>query len=344
MRQRGPISAPSPITASGPISALGSTAASGATTADGCTPGRDRRQRMEQRRDPRPGDIGLGRRRWRPRSAARAPPCRDARSPRRPASSASAVAYLRLSRKLTSPGSAVCSGATPVSIRRRGGASRLAPHRPPPRGYAGRSGGRSAGPRPIGGQSICRASAPASAASVAAWPAAWRRGGFAGCAACGRRRCGAARRRWRRRSACIATGETPSGGITTDASTLFDVVHHRGGQVEIVGRAEDLRAVQHQVDAAADRHLLRHQLDGAVDLRHHVLAGLLDDPIALAEHAARFGDAVLQFLLAVADLLRLTACRARWPSACPGRAAPPAPSAHPRSASGRRATNSLSAC
>ena len=47
------------MTASGPTSALGSITASAATTAEGCTPACSRRQRMEQRRDARPGDVRL---------------------------------------------------------------------------------------------------------------------------------------------------------------------------------------------------------------------------------------------------------------------------------------------
>ena len=102
----------------------------------------------------------------------------------------------------------------------------------------------------------------------------------------------------------IATGDTPSGGIVTAASTLFRSSTTAGVRSNSVVGPEDLGAVQHQVDAAADRHLLRHHFDRPVDLRHHILAGLLDDAVALAEHAARLGDPVLQFLFTRTDLLR----------------------------------------
>ena len=90
----------------------------------GMDAGPERRQRMEQRGDPRPGDVRLVGDDRPPQPAGtraamsgctitapalRSPPARGR--------------YLRLSRKLTSPGPAVCSGATPVSISRRGGAS-----------------------------------------------------------------------------------------------------------------------------------------------------------------------------------------------------------------------------
>ena len=84
---------------------------------------------------------------------------------------------------------------------------------------------------------------------------------------------------------------------------LVQGLDHLRCQVEIIGGAEYLRAVQHDIDPAAECHLLRHQFDGAVKLRHDVLACLLDDAVALTERAARFGDAILQFLLAGADLL-----------------------------------------
>ena len=289
MRQRGPISAPAPITASGPISALGSIAASGATTADGCTPGRAGGDRMEQRRDPRPGDVGLGGhdRDGGRRDALGHVGMHDHRAGAR--ARPAPAAYLRLSRKLTSLGSAVCSGATPVqhqAARRRLG---LAPRRPPRPGCADRSGGRS-GDRPAtGGQSICprrcAGSARPGGAAGGLRPAAARRGGLR---RGGRRRLPAAGAAALRRRGCRPAAASPPArrrraGSPPLASTLFSSSATCWRHVEVGGRAEDLRAVQHQVDAAADRHLLRHQLDGAVDLRHHVLAGLLDDPVALAE-------------------------------------------------------------
>lgn len=85
---------------------------------------------------------------------------------------------------------------------------------------------------------------------------------------------------------------------------LVKIIDHSHRHIEIVGGPEHLSPVQHQVDATADRHLLRHQFDRTVDLGHHVLAGFLHDAVPLAERAARRGDAVLEILLARADLFR----------------------------------------
>ena len=61
------------------------------------------------------------------------------------------------------------------------------------------------------------------------------------------------------------------------------------------------------------RDLLRHLLHRAVDLHHDVLAGFLDDPVALAEAALRLGRAVLD--------LRLLGCGSAPATAWPRSAA-----------------------
>ena len=51
--------------------------------------------------------------------------------------------------------------------------------------------------------------------------------------------------------------------------------------------------IEHQIDAAGQSHLLCHLLHGAVDLHHDVLAGFLDDAVALTKAALGFGCPVL---------------------------------------------------
>ena len=79
-------------------------------------------------------------------------------------------------------------------------------------------------------------------------------------------------------------------------------------QVEIDRRAQQLRAVQNQIDAAGDRHLLGDGFERAIDLRDDVLAGFLDDAIAFAEFTARFVHPILVFALLGADLFRRHLC------------------------------------
>ena len=322
MRQRGPISARAPITASGPISALGIDRGIGRDHGGRMHAGLRRRQGMEQRGDARPGGIGfVGDDGDRARRHARGHVgMHDHRAGARLRQRVGVFAVVEEADLARLGGLQRRDTAQHQPARRRLG---LARRRPPPPGYAGRSSeeARIPGdrrPRPCAHGSLAQALRLRQAA------------GAAGC----RRRRLARRVRPAPAGGFMFAGDTPSGGITTVGQHLVEVLDHLRRQVELAGRAEDLRAVQHQVDAAADRHLLRHQFHRAVDLRHHVLAGLLDDAVPLAELAPRLGDAVLQLLLARADLLGRQLGALIAPASGRGRAASPAPSARPRSASG----------
>ena len=133
-------------------------------------------------------------------------------------------------------------------------------------------------------------------ASAAAWPAGVAAVAAGWCRCCAARRC---RRGHGHRQRRYAIRRNDDAG-----QRLVQHLGDRGGQVEIGGGAEDLRAVEHQVDAAGQRDLLGHLLHGAVDLHHDVLAGFLDDPVTLAEAALGLGGAILDFLFLGADLLR----------------------------------------
>src|SRR6185437_2849848 len=102
--------------------------------------------------------------------------------------------------------------------------------------------------------------------------------------------------------AFIASGEIPSGGITTVGSTLLRTsptcgVKSKSAVVPKICARFSTRFTPR------NRDLLCHLLQRPVDLLQDILASFLNDPVPLTEFAPRFGDAVLQLPLFVADLL-----------------------------------------
>ena len=86
-------------------------------------------------------------------------------------------------------------------------------------------------------------------------------------------------------------------------STLLNCGRHFLGQVEGRVVEDDQRPRQHQVHAAARRHLADDHAKGLLDLDQRLLRRLLDGAAALAEDALAVGDAVLQAALALAQLV-----------------------------------------
>src|SRR5262249_25778968 len=131
----------------------------------------------------------------------------------------SAARYFRLSRKLTSSGRAICNGATPVSSRSPGGAGTPPPAAPGPRPFRPVRR-KNRGSPAIGGQFIaphpavdhgcfcCEEDDVAAGGLAGGLAEAGAPGAVGGapppCDCC-----------------AIAIGDTPSGGMTTDARILF---------------------------------------------------------------------------------------------------------------------------
>ena len=261
--------------------------------------------RVEQRGDPRPGQHRAPRSRSRRCRRARCAPCRDARSPRRRASPPAPARICGC--RGSSPGPARRSAAAP---RRSASAGAPAPRRRP-RG----DGGQRVRPGPREEPRIARdagghrhrgsalVAAPSTAGPSAARPAPPRsaRAGAAGT---------------RRHDAPLARpAETPSGGIDHRRQHLVQLLRHLLGDVELGDVQRHLRRGAAPGSCRGSRATCWTTCaQRALDLRQRVLAGFLDDPVALGELRLRVGDAVLQLPLLRVRICSGVSLRGRWPA------------------------------
>ena len=241
IRPRGPITTFSPITASGPTSVRRVDPGGGGDNGRRMDAGRDRRQRMEQRRDLRPGDQRVGRRRSRPRFPAPALHVR-VNDHRRGLG-------CRQRRQML----AVVQAEADVAVGRRLQRGDAVQHQPARRRLRPPAASTTAA-RLCGPARRKKRGSPANAerSTPGAMDQCFCGGLAAAVAGAG---CGGGRRRWLRRRASSgrrghrerrdAVGRHDHAG-----QRLVQHVGHRRGQVEIRRRAQDLRSVEHKVDAA----------------------------------------------------------------------------------------------